>query len=183
MRRPSKREWVLIALAVAAGIAVVVAAQQGGADDGPAVAEVVQKADRAGGKTPRAEGRGHEDLALAQTLTLDPASLQRGGAAAPADAFQKKSWYVPPPPPPVVYVPPPPPPPPTAPPLPFTFMGRYMESDKPVYFLTAGERLLMVHTGDVIDGTYRIEGVVANKLDITYLPLNIKQSVDIGGAG
>jgi hypothetical protein len=176
MRRPNKREWVFIAVALAAGISVVMGAQQKDpADKGSAVVEVVAKAARKSADPAHA-------LALAE---LDPAQLQRPApAAVPGDAFQKKSWYVPPPPPPPpVIAPPPPPPPPTAPPLPFTFMGRYVDGDKPVIFLTAGDRLLMVHQGDVIDGTYRVEGFFGTKLQIMYLPLNIKQALDIGSAG
>jgi hypothetical protein len=172
-----------VAIAAVAGIAVLVVSRQDDGDTSPAVSEVAQKPAR----SERAAGRKADDsLRLAEALTLDSAALHRAEdkSAVPADAFGRHSWYVPPPPPPpVIMPPPPPPPPPTAPPLPFTFMGRYMESNKPVFFLTAGDRLLMVHAGDVIDGTYRVEGLVGNKLDITYLPLNIKQSLDAGSSG
>lgn len=95
------------------------------------------------------------------------------------DLFAGKSWYVPPPPP--KPKPPPPPPPPTAPPLPFGFMGSYQEPDgRLVIFLTKGERLYTVSPGDVIDGTYRVEDVVAGQLGLTYLPLNIRQSMTVG---
>lgn len=95
-----------------------------------------------------------------------------------ADIFASKSWYVPPPPP-----PPKPPPPPTAPPLPFSFMGSYQEADgKQVFFLTKGESLYTVSSGDVIDGIYRVEAASAGRLELTYLPLNIRQAMNIGGA-
>lgn len=195
MRRPNKREWMLIALALAGGISVVVvgAPQRDSDNSSPAVAEVAQKpapgdgasrSEGAGRGEGSARSKGPGNVELAQALTLDSASLKRSPETAdPDDAFGKKSWYVPPPPLPVVIVPPPPPPPPTAPPLPFTFTGRYMENDKPVFFLTAGDRLLIVHTGEVIDGTYRVDGIVGGKLNIMYLPLNIKQELDAGGAG
>mgnify|MGYP001233761550 CR=1 FL=1 len=95
-----------------------------------------------------------------------------------ADIFASKSWYVPPPPP-----PPKPPPPPTAPPLPFGFMGSYQEADgKQVFFLTKGENLYTVSSGDVIDGIYRVEAASAGRLELTYLPLNIRQALNMGGA-
>ncbi len=98
-----------------------------------------------------------------------------------ADIFASKSWYVPPPPPPPPK--PVPPPPPTAPPLPFAFMGSYQEPDgRLILFLTKGDRLYTVSPGDVIDGMYRVEEVVAGQLGLTYLPLNIKQSMTIGDA-
>jgi len=97
------------------------------------------------------------------------------------DLFASKSWYVPPPPP--KPVPPPPPPPPTAPPLPFAFMGSYHEPDgKLILFLTKGEQLYTVSPGDVIDGIYRVEEIVGGQLGLTYLPLNIRQSMTIGEA-
>jgi hypothetical protein len=76
-----------------------------------------------------------------------------------------------------------PPPPPTAPPLPFTYLGRYDESAKPVIFLVRGDRVLLVSTGDIIEGTYRVDGIAGTSLGLTYLPLNIKQTLDIGHAG
>lgn len=95
-----------------------------------------------------------------------------------ADLFASKSWYVPPPPP-----KPAPPPKPTAPPLPFGFMGSYQEPDgRLILFLTRGERVYTVSMGDVIDGTYRVEAVVGGQLELTYLPMNIKQSLSIGEA-
>lgn len=98
---------------------------------------------------------------------------------ASTDLFAGKSWYVPPPPP--KPKPPPPPPPPTAPPLPFAFMGSYQETDgRLIIFLTKGERLYTVSPGDVIDGTYRVEDVVSGQLGLTYLPLNIRQSMSVG---
>lgn len=100
-------------------------------------------------------------------------------AGGSADLFASKSWYVPPPPPPPPK--PAPPPKPTAPPLPFAFMGSYQESDgRQIFFLTRGERLYTVSTGDVIDGIYRVEDVSAGQLGIIYLPLNIRQSMSVG---
>ena len=50
-------------------------------------------------------------------------------------------------------------------------------------FLVRGDRVLLVRAGDTIEGNYRVEGIVGTKLDLTYLPLNIRQSLDIGPAG
>ena len=116
---------------------------------------------------------------------LDLARLQRATASGGiANAFEGTSWYVPPPPPP----PPPPakplpPPPPAAPPLPFTYLGRYQESSKPIFFLVKGDSVLSVSEGDVIEGAYRIDGLEGSVLSLTYLPLNIKQTINIGEAG
>ena len=96
-----------------------------------------------------------------------------------ANLFTAKSWYVPPPPPPPPK--PVPPPPPTAPPLPFTYMGKYLEQDaRQIFFLVKGDRLFTVAEGDIVEGVYRVDGVSGRQLGLTYLPLNIKQSIFTG---
>ena len=93
-----------------------------------------------------------------------------------ADIFRSKSWYVPPPPP-----PPAPPPPPTAPPLPFTFLGKFQESDGKLTIFLAGEnRVYLVGEGETIDNNYHVDGIADGKLELTYLPLKIKQYINLG---
>jgi hypothetical protein len=96
------------------------------------------------------------------------------------NAFGATSWYVPPPPP-----PPPkplPPPPPTAPPLPFSYLGLYQGAPGLVIMLVKGDHIYTVAVGDVIDNTYRIDAVERGKVEITYLPLNIKQFISTGNS-
>ena len=93
------------------------------------------------------------------------------------DVFQAKSWYVPPPPPKPV-----PPPPPAPPPLPFIYMGKLMEGDKLTVFLTKQDRHYAVKAGETLDGAYRIESVTAQQVVFTYLPLNMQQTLTLGGA-
>jgi hypothetical protein len=95
--------------------------------------------------------------------------------------FESMSWYVPPPPPkPLPPSPPPPPPPPTAPPLPFSFLGRYVDGKATVIMLVKDDRIYTVSEGDVIDNTYRIGHLSGGVLELTYLPLNIKQTLTTG---
>ncbi|HEX8979142.1 MAG TPA: hypothetical protein VF811_05485 [Parasulfuritortus sp.] len=117
---------------------------------------------------------------LAEMLpAIQRSRLNQADPPAP-NLFTQKSWYVPPPPP-----PPPkplPPPPPTAPPLPFGYMGSYEAPNGPlIIFLTKGDQLYTVSPGDVIEGIYRVEGISAGRLGLTYLPLNIRQSLPVGG--
>jgi len=92
------------------------------------------------------------------------------------DVFVSKSWYVPPPPAKAL-----PPPPPLAPPLPFTYMGKLLDApDRVVVFLVRGDRVYTVSPGDVIDDTYRVEALAGGQLTLTYLPLDIKQTLNIG---
>jgi len=94
----------------------------------------------------------------------------------PADLFEAKSWYVPPPPPKPL-----PPPPPSAPPLPFAYMGKLIEDGQLTVFLTKQERNYVVKAGDTIDGMYKVEALTPSMMTLVYLPLNIKQTLMIGG--
>jgi hypothetical protein len=98
--------------------------------------------------------------------------------------FNATSWYVPPPP---RHVKPPPPAPvlvpiPTAPPLPFTYLGRYGDSASRIIILSKGDRVYTVTEGDIIENTYRVEKLTAGQVNLTYLPLNIEQSLRTGEA-
>lgn len=98
--------------------------------------------------------------------------------------FAKSTWVVPPPPPPppAPRPPPPPPPPPTAPPLPFVYMGKFEQGDTNVVILTRGTRVLTVSKGDILEKTYRIDRIEANKVTFTYLPLDMTQTLATGGS-
>lgn len=107
------------------------------------------------------------------------------------DAFASLSWLrpppPPPPPPPPAPTPPPPPPPeppkPTAPPLPFTFVGMLERgAAKPQAFLAKGDALMVVSAQDTLDNnTYRVDSLNANEVVMTYLPLNIQQTLSVTG--
>lgn len=88
------------------------------------------------------------------------------------DIFSGKSWYVPPPAPIPV--------PPSAPPIPFTYMGKIVEDGIPLFFLSKQERSYSVKPGDILDGTYRVDAIETGTVTLTYLPLNIKQTLSIG---
>lgn len=116
--------------------------------------------------------------------TLTPPERPRVVPETKGEAFANLSWL--PPPPQVVIAPPPrppKPPPPTAPSLPFTFVGLLEKgSARPQAFLAKGDALLVVAAGDTIDNnTYRIETLSAQKIVITYLPMDIQQTLNILG--
>ena len=170
MRLPTRREWGLLAL----GAAVVLAAAYAERGD---VAGTVDLAEATQTHKPKAE---RTRIALADEL--DVATLRREPEDKEAgNLFASKSWYVAPPPQPPAAVAPAPPP--SAPPLPFTYLGRLDDPAKPVFFLVAGDRVLFVSKGDVIENTYRVEGITGSALTLTYLPLNIRQSLDVGRSG
>jgi len=89
------------------------------------------------------------------------------------EMFAGKSWYVAPPPPKVVI--------PTAPPLPFVFKGKLAEEgEKIAVFLNKQGRSYIVREGDVLDKNYSVDEVRPPVMTLTYLPLNIKQTIQIG---
>ena len=99
------------------------------------------------------------------------------------DPFGVLSW-LPPPPPPAPVPEAAPAPAPVAPPLPFAFVGMSnANQEKPQVFLADGDQLLIVSPGDVIDGRYRFESIAATAAVFTYLPLDEKQVMAIGGEG
>lgn len=130
--------------------------------------------------------------------TLKMGDRTRTIPSSKGDPFASLSWLRPPPPPPPpppapppAPVPPPPPPPPpaeppkpVAPPLPFTFIGMLERGAvKPQAFLAKGDALIVVSAQDVLDNnTYRVDTVNANEVVMTYLPLNIQQSLSVTGA-
>jgi len=109
-----------------------------------------------------------------EALTLEP--LQRPVLEnTKKSLFDSKSWYVPPPPPKAL-----PPPPPMAPPLPFSYMGKMLEEGRTTVFLTQQNRNFVVKAGDTIESAYRVDEINARFMTLTYLPLNIKQTLQIG---
>ena len=141
---------------------------------------------------PKAESRPHARAAREQQLTaptsaLDLQKLQRGPQSEPeSDPFGTRDFRPPPPKPKessitaAAGVLPPPPPPPQAPPLPFIYMGRLDEEQNTTVFLTAGDRNLVVKSGDLIDNTYKVEQVTESSVVLTYLPMNQRQTLAIG---
>lgn len=74
----------------------------------------------------------------------------------------------------------PPPPPPQAPPLPFVYVGMLADDDRTTVFLSQGSRDIAVRNGETIDGTYRVDAVRADRIELTYLPLNQRQTLSLG---
>ena len=66
------------------------------------------------------------------------------------------------------------------PPLPFQFLGRFVDEGRAAYFLQAGDRNVVARPGDTLEERYRFDGVVQGALQFTYLPLNQKQTLAVG---
>jgi hypothetical protein len=68
---------------------------------------------------------------------------------------------------------------PSAPPLPFTYLGKVIEDGKLEVFLGRGEDSYSVKAGTRIGKEYRVDKVSETKVTFTYLPLKHKQVLDI----
>jgi hypothetical protein len=146
------------------------AARPAAASAAPAAAAVVEPAAGKGGQA--------EILRLVPREVLIGDSADQFGAS-DNDVFGHQDWTPPPPPPPKP-APPPPPPPPTAPPLPFTYIGKSVGEGRFEVYLARGDRTWLVHENDVIDGIYRVDAIAPPTLTLTYLPLNQVQQLNIG---
>ena len=110
-------------------------------------------------------------------LIGDDEDAFKGGNA----VFGSTNWNPPPPPPPPVSKePPPPPPPPTAPPLPFTYLGKAVEAGTWEVYLARADKTFIVKNQTVIDGVYRVDAIAPPTLTFTYLPMNQVQTLNIG---
>lgn len=67
---------------------------------------------------------------------------------------------------------------PVAPPLPFQYFGRLTENGKTEVFVMRGEELLAIAAGQKI-GDYRVEQIADASISFTYLPLKMKQTLDL----
>ena len=81
---------------------------------------------------------------------------------------------------PTVAAPPPPPPAPVAPALPFTYLGRMVENDNTVLFLSKQDQSYSVKIAGIVDKNYRVESINDDQVVFTYLPLNIQQTLSFG---
>jgi hypothetical protein len=59
----------------------------------------------------------------------------------------------------------------------YQYVGRMEVEGQPTVHLTKDNKLYPVRVGDVLDGAFRVEGIKADGLELTYLPLKRKQFV------
>jgi hypothetical protein len=70
-------------------------------------------------------------------------------------------------------------PPPVAPPLPFQYFGKLTENGKTEVYVMRGEELISIARGQTIGAEYRIDQVSDSSISFTYLPLKMKQNMDL----
>lgn len=183
--QPWKRLGWWVFVGASASVTVVTAY-----NDDAAVTPLASKhVDKRTGKqaaTPAAPQQRALALVSAELAHMSVQGLALRSETEIGNAFNVTSWHVAPPPPPPVPPPAPekqaPPPKPTAPPMPFTYFGRYVDADVQVVMLVKGDQLYTVSEGDMIENIYRVERVAPGMVELTYLPLKIRQSIGTGDA-
>jgi hypothetical protein len=71
-----------------------------------------------------------------------------------------------------------PPPAPVAPPVPFLYMGKIEDSPQgTLVFLMGNNKMYSVALGGKVDNFWRLDSEDGQKLTLTYLPLNLSQTL------
>lgn len=69
-------------------------------------------------------------------------------------------------------------PPPSGPPtLPFQFVGQMVDGGSQVVYLSHGDQTLLVRSGEVLEGTYKVAEMTARKIQFIHLPSGETQSI------
>ena len=68
-------------------------------------------------------------------------------------------------------------PPPTAPPLPYKYVGKITEGEITRIFLSKAEDNYIAEVGKRLEADYRVDRINDDAIELTYLPLGIKQTL------
>jgi hypothetical protein len=71
---------------------------------------------------------------------------------------------------------------PQPPPLPYAYLGKLIQGDETVVFLTRQDRNYIVRSGETLEGRYRVEAIEEERLVVNYLPLNMRQTLTFKSA-
>jgi len=113
-------------------------------------------------------------------LDLDHLRARSSGRAPSGDLFDSRSWMAPKEKPrEVVAVQAAPP---AAPPLPFTYLGKWTERDRVAVVLSKEGRSYVAHANDILDGAYRVDRIEPTRVTMTFLPLGAQQTLEFGAA-
>jgi hypothetical protein len=72
-----------------------------------------------------------------------------------------------------------PPPAPVAPPLPFRYLGRYVEGGRSAVYLARGDEPLLAAPGAALGAEYRVEEVSPAAVTLIYVPLGTRQRLPL----
>ncbi len=167
--------WIVLLITV--GMTIWMALQDVEADEVIAV----NKFDRPKQNRPvmvkeKALSTGEHAVAPVNTGIIDWGKLERMAVEKPKDIFAQSSWVVAQRQKQQALAAPPPPPAPTAPPVPFSYMGRLNNSPQGnLIYLADSEKSYSVVLGKQVDGFWRLDKEDDAALYFTYLPLNLPQ--------
>ena len=68
---------------------------------------------------------------------------------------------------------------PTAPPLPFTYLGKVVDGDKTVVFVARADENYALEAGQTVAGSYRVDKITEAAVNFTYLPMKTRQTLTI----
>jgi hypothetical protein len=71
---------------------------------------------------------------------------------------------------------------PVAPPVPYRFAGKVRKGAEEEVLITKGDIVFAVKVGDTLDGTYRVESIDAERIELLYLPLGTKDRILVSSA-
>ena len=70
---------------------------------------------------------------------------------------------------------------PVAPPLPFQYVGKWTQGSKTEVLVTRGDELISIDPGQKL-GDYRVDQIGDSSISFTYLPLKMKQTLELPSA-
>jgi hypothetical protein len=71
----------------------------------------------------------------------------------------------------------------TPPPLQFKYLGKVVEKDQTKIILSLSDEKIVVNLGERIDDRYRFDAIDNETITLTYLPLNVEQTLIINNPG
>lgn len=110
-----------------------------------------------------------------------------GDNTTPVDPFAVHDWQAGPAQPQVTVAPPPPateqetvaPQLQSVPPLPFKYMGSFMDGGEVTIYLAKGDETVVAHVNDTLQSTYKIISITSQAVEMEYLPTGERQVVSI----
>jgi hypothetical protein len=73
----------------------------------------------------------------------------------------------------------PPPPAPVAPPLPFRYLGKFVDGERNAVYLARGDEPFLALPGAALGAEYRVEDVSPGAVTLVYVPLGTRQRLPV----
>jgi len=68
---------------------------------------------------------------------------------------------------------------PVAPPVPYRFAGKVLKGSEVEVLISKGEFVFPVKAGDTLDGLYKVQSIVSDRIELVYLPLGTPESIAV----